>query len=306
MRLDRLFARVPEGRIATKAVIAQAGGGADEIATFVKLFGMEAAATADPGRSVRDHLVEVLDGLGPLDPDDRPDALFHVHAQPIPARDRLPGLDALRRAHPSLSAVRFAFEMDQYNCAGVFWALAAARRMLSQRLIGRALIFAGDNLSQWPARLRYVPGCTLLGDAFAALLVSGEEGGLRIGAVAARQDTCFPSGVDADAEELRAFNAAHLGLVEAALAEVAHVPGSRLLPHQINGLCWRLFCRRNRIEEATVSTALVREIGHCCTTDALVLLADELARAPAPADRTLLSVGMGGFVGACTVHQSRH
>lgn len=304
MRLERLFAEVPPGRLSAASVIAEAGGGAEEISTFTRLFGMESVARADPERSLGEYLLRVVDGLGALDPDERPDALFHVHAQPNVARDRLPPLAALRAEHPSLSALRFVFDVDQYNCAGVFWALAAARRMLSQGLIERALVFAGDNLAQWPARLRYVPGSTLLGDAFAAMLVTDAPGGMRIGPIATRQDACFVSGVDAGAEESRAFNAAHLGLVDAALAEVGHVCGRRLLPHQINGLCWRLFCRRNGLPESAVATALVREIGHCCTADALVLLAAELGDAAVPRDRTLLSVGMGGFVGACGIHQS--
>lgn len=306
MRLERLFTQVPDTRLSVRRVIEDAGGQADEIAMFTRLFEMEAASCADPERSTQAHLLDVVDGLGRLDVDDRPDVLFHVHAQPIPATSRLPGLATLRTLHPSLSQLRFVLEIDQYNCAGVFWALRAARRMLEQGVIARALIFAGDNLAAWPMRYRYVPGCTLLGDAFAAMLVSDARDGVQIGAIATRHDASFPSGLDAGPDEMRAFNAAHLGLAVDALDEVGHEVGRRLLPHQINGLCWRLYCRKSRIPESSVATTLVRDIGHCCTTDALVLLAREQDRAgpAAVADMTLLSVGMGGFVGACGIHHA--
>lgn len=309
MRLEALATHIPAGRLEVDAIIRDAGGDARESASFRGLFGMEAVAMDDDADGIVDHLDHLLGRLGPAIPAPQPDLFVYVHAQPARRDGGLPTVAALRARHPLLARLRHALEVDQHNCAGVLFALHSIERLFAAGFARSALIFAGDRFTDWRAGDRYVPGCTVLGDAFALMLVSDRPGGeLRFGPVATRCEPQFSAGLDADAEAMRAFHRDHLDLIDRTLAPTGFAAAGEtiLFPHNINGLCWRLYARRTGLPEARVRTELVAGIGHCCTTDPLLLLDRHLRAAPAgrPFDGCLMSIGMGGFAGAVRLSQA--
>jgi 3-oxoacyl-[acyl-carrier-protein] synthase-3 len=212
----------------------------------------------------------------------------------------------LCRSHERLlGSVRLFYEVDQHNCAGLFWALQMARQMLDAGLADCIAIVAGDCLADFCLSRRYVPGCTLIGDAFAALVVDAGEGGVQIGEMALSHRPEFAFGLYGSEAEMRGFNQAHDQMVKGALDTVGFHWDSneKLLPHNVNKLIWLPFCRRQRIDLDRVQLRLLPDIGHCYTTDPLLLLDDLLNGANLEGDAvTLLSVGLGAYTGACRVH----
>src|SRR5262245_58166151 len=129
MRLEALVSQIPPGRLAVDAIIRDAGGEASESTSFRSLFGMETVAVASPATSVVDHLDMLLDRIGPAYAALRPDIFIYVHAQPTCRRGALLAAPELRAHHPILSRLRYVIEVDQHNCAGVFFALRSIEQL---------------------------------------------------------------------------------------------------------------------------------------------------------------------------------
>jgi 3-oxoacyl-[acyl-carrier-protein] synthase-3 len=198
--------------------------------------------------------------------------------------------------------------VDQHNCAGLFWALQMARQLLEAGLADCIAIVAGDCLAEFSLSRRYVPGCTLIGDAFAAVVVDAGPGGVQIGEIALSYRPEFAFGLYGSEAEMRCFNQAHDRMVKDALDTVGFLWDSneKLLPHNVNKLIWLPFCRRQEIDLDRVQLQLLPDIGHCYTTDPLLLLDNLLTGANLEDDAvTLLSVGLGAYTGACRVHFPR-
>ena len=304
MRLECLVTEVPHGRLDVDTIIRDASGDPAESASFQALFGMRTVALAERRETPLHAFDRLVEDLGPIAQAARPDAVFYVHAQPAVPCDALGDAGALRRRHRLLADVRFLAEIDQHNCAGSFYALQAAEHLMDQGYIKTAMVFAGDSLADWEPRYRYVPSCTVLGDAFVALLVSNRAGGLQFDRIHTRHHPRFAAGLDADGEAMREFNRCHLSLIDQALAPTGFLadPDAMLFPHNINGLCWKLFSRRYGIEPARMQVGLVAEIGHCCTTDPFLVLGRYLAEEdPRDLAGSVLSIGMGGFTGAARI-----
>lgn len=173
MRLEALETLIPDTRIPAAQIIAAAGGTPDEVQGFRQLFGMDSVAMADPAHGAMGYLADLLGRLTPFDASQGPVALFHAHSLPMRADQRLTTAPKVQAALSHLGADRVELiEVDQFNCAGMFYAMASAERMLEAGQITEALIFAGDCLSDWPLAERYLPGCTLLGDGYALLRLS--------------------------------------------------------------------------------------------------------------------------------------
>jgi 3-oxoacyl-[acyl-carrier-protein] synthase-3 len=300
MRIERITSHIPAGRASTKDIVANAGGDPLEARYFEKMFQMKSVSMADPDKQVIDYFDLLLDQLGPVDPELLPDTFIYVHAQPVADEKSMPGRETLRE-RPWLSAMHQQFELDQYNCASAFYAITLARRLMESGQSQRVMIFAGDSLVDWPLRYRYLPAVTLLGDAFFAMVLSNREGGLQILETSTAHYGEFDGGIDADPEELQAFNIRHSEMVSEALASVGHGSDDKrdILPHNINGLAWKMFAHENNTLRAP-QTDLVAEVGHCCTADPFLLL-DRLAQGDGDLDATLLSIGMGAYVGAAHV-----
>jgi 3-oxoacyl-[acyl-carrier-protein] synthase III len=71
----------------------------------------------------------------------------------------------------------------------------------------------------------------------------------------------------------------------------------------VNKLIWVPFCRRHQLDPNRLQLQLLRDIGHCYTTDPLLLLDHFMGERTAAVDAvTLLSVGLGAYTGACRIH----
>ncbi len=302
MRLEALETLIPDTRIPAAQIIAAAGGTPDEVQGFRQLFGMDSVAMADPAHGAMGYLADLLGRLTPFDPSQGPVALFHAHSLPMRADQRLTTAPKVQAALSHLGADRVELiEVDQFNCAGMFYAMASAERMLEAGQITEALIFAGDCLSDWPLAERYLPGCTLLGDGYALLRLSLRPGGIQISRIATRNYPDYAGGLDGPAEEMARFNRAQLQIITEALDQTGHdARRDALFPHNINGLCWRLFSRMTGQPKDRVHDGLVREIGHCCNADPFLVL-DRALKAGTAVDGTILSIGMAGFVGVAAI-----
>jgi 3-oxoacyl-[acyl-carrier-protein] synthase III len=309
MRLSALACHVPERRIEAEEIITGAGGRRSDARVFTQLFGIERVAVSDTGQSVSERFAPVLHSLARFPPRNPIDALIYVHGLPTSYTPGRCPFAELRRRHPRLfGSARLFYELDQHNCAGVFWALEMARQLLESQLARCVAILAGDSLADLPQSRRYVPGCTLIGDAFVALLLDAEPEGIQIGAIALEQRPEFAFGLDGSESEIRAFNQAHDQMVKEALTAVGFRwdGEEKLLPHNVNKLIWLPFCRRHQFDAQRLNLGLLPDTGHCYTTDPFLLLHRLIAdRTPMGDTVSLLSVGLGAYTGACRVDLSR-
>jgi 3-oxoacyl-[acyl-carrier-protein] synthase III len=309
MRLAALACHIPERRIEAEAIITSAGGRRADARVFSKLFGIERVAASEPGEPLAERFGPALQSLAQRYYGKPIDTLFYVHGLPTQyARGRSPVLDLCRSHKRLLGSVRLFYDVDQHNCAGWFWALQMARQLLEAGLAHCVAIVAGDCLADFALSRRYVPGCTLIGDAFAAVVVDAAQGGVQIGAIALSHRAEFAFGLYGSEAEMRCFNQAHDQMVTHALDAVGFPWNSneKLLPHNVNKLIWLPFCRRQAIDLDRVQLQLIPDIGHCYTTDPLLLLDSLMNGANLKGDAvTLLSVGLGAYTGACRVHFPR-
>lgn len=306
MRLATISAHVPEGRIEAEEIVRSAGGSRSQALVFSRLFGISQVSTSADCMSLNDTFEAVLESLLRKHDGLAPDAAIYVHALPLQYPEGRSPLGELCD-HPLLTEVRARYEVDQYNCGGMFWALEMARSLLRSGLSRCVVLLAGDGHRGLPLSERYVPGCTLMGEAFYGLIVDNEPGGWRFMPIALHARPEFHSGRAGTQSEMSAFFAAHNGMVKAALDETRFdwSGSSRILPHNVNQLVWKQMSHSHGLAFDRVDLSLLPDIGHCYTADPFVLLSNLLAEAP---DRqgpfTLVSVGMGAFIGAFQLHRS--
>jgi 3-oxoacyl-[acyl-carrier-protein] synthase III len=306
MRLAALACHVPERRIDAEAIITSAGGRRADAKVFTKLFGIERVAASEPGEPMAERFVPALRRLARRAETAPIDTLIYVHGLPTQYSPGQAPLTELRRLHRDLLAsVRLSYEVDQNNCAGLFWALQMASQLLAAHLAHCVAIVASDCLADFHLSHRYVPGCTLIGDAYAALLLDAEEGGLQIGDIILRHRSEFAFGLYGSESDKRRFNQAHDEMVTDALDAVGYSWNSdeKLLPHNVNKLIWLQFCRRKGMDLGRLQLTLLRDTGHCYTTDPVLLVHDLLTAGKLGAQPvTLLSTGLGAYTGACRLY----
>ena len=305
MRLTALACHVPERRLEAEAIITAAGGRRAEARAFTKVFGIERVAAAAAGQPLAERFAPVLHSLARIRRTAPIDTLIYVHGLPAQHPPGLSPLPDWRRDHQALlGSVRLFYELDQHNCAGLFWALDTAAQLLRAESARCVAILAGDCLADFPVSRRYVPGCTLIGDALAALVLEAGPGEIQIGPIALAHRPEFAFGLYGSEAEVRRFNQAHDQMVAEALAAVGFrwCGEEAILPHNVNKLIWLPFCRRHQVELARLHLHLLRDIGHCYTTDPALLLHRLLSdRTPGVEVVSLLSVGLGAYTGACRV-----
>jgi 3-oxoacyl-[acyl-carrier-protein] synthase-3 len=306
MRLAGLACHVPQKRVDAGTIITAAGGRSADAKVFTKLFGTECVAVAEPAQTPAVRFAPVIHGLERSVGKMPIDTLIYVHGLPTQYGPGRSPLTELVRLHPSLFvSVRLSYEVDQNNCAGLFWALQMARQLLDTRLADCVAIVAGDCLADFHLSHRYVPGCTLIGDAFVALLLDSDTGGVQIGKLVLRHRPEFPSGLYGRVSEVRRFNQAHDQMVLEALDAVGFPRDGeeKLLPHNVNRLIWLQFCRGQGIKPDRLRLDLIPDIGHCYTTDPVLLLDRLLTGDQLPSSAvTLLSTGLGAYTGACRIY----
>ncbi|MBT9386237.1 hypothetical protein KM176_20370 [Pseudooceanicola sp. CBS1P-1] len=308
MRLSALASHVPAGRLSCEEIIADAGGSRAEARVFRRLFGIDQVAALTETESLDAGFLQVLDLLEARAPGLRPEVLILSHGQPLLFAPGSAPARRLAALHPLLSGVRRCHEVDQHNCSGLFWALDLAQVILKAGLAGSVLLLGGDGHPGLRPGARYVPGCTLMGDAFCGMIVTRDGDGPQISPPVLRTHPEFSAGRAGSSREMGVFFAAHGGIVAGALAAAGFDPDGpgRLLPHNVNRLAWQGYCSDHGLDPARVDLGLLPDIGHCYVCDPFLLL-DRLpvAARSAPAPLTLLSVGMGGYVGACRLGSAR-
>jgi 3-oxoacyl-[acyl-carrier-protein] synthase III len=306
MRIAALACHVPEKRIAAETIITLAGGRRADARVFTKLFGVEQVAASEPGEPPHERFTPALHCLARKVGTTPIDTLIYVHGLPTQYAPGRSPMSELCRTHPHLfSSVRLHYEVDQNNCAGLFWALQMARELLVAKLAECIVIVAGDCLADFPLTHRYVPGCTLIGDAFAGLFLDAGQGGMQVGEVALRHRAEFSAGLYGSESEIRRFNEAHDEMVTEVLDAIRYPwhGTEKLLPHNVNKLIWLHYCRKQRLDTHRIQLDLVRDIGHCYTTDPVLLLHGLLAAGKLEDKAvTLLSTGLGAYTGACRIH----
>ena len=305
MHINTLATWVPSARLNAEEIITQTGYSPREANTFCQLFGFRRIAALEATVSLYGVFYQLLSRLMQQSsgPDLPIDALIYVHGMPESSCEHPAWLTQLKQRHPFVSAEAHCLELDQQHCATLFWALAHAHRLLEEQRAKRVAIIAGDTLSPLGASRRYVPGYTLIGDAFAALLLEHEGAGLRLGKPFLGQRLEFYDGLNSGREAKTAFYRAHDGMVAEALAGAqAGDPDSlSLLPHNINRISWRRYARRRQLPCAAISLGLLPDIGHCCTVDPLLLLPAAIPAIRAGQPHVMLSVGLGAAYGSCSV-----
>ncbi|SLM65077.1 MULTISPECIES: 3-oxoacyl-ACP synthase [Dickeya] len=309
MRLTHVVTWVPEPRLSAQEIIGAAGASASEARIFSQLFGFQQVAVLDANLTLTAVFSRLLTQLQQHSP--RPqqpvDALIYAHGMPVQYATSSDWLTQLGRTHPFVDSLAPCYELDQQNCATLFWALALAQRLLAQQKAARVAIIAGDTFAAYPVQERYVPGCSLAGDAFAALLLEEHTDGLQLGPVFMDQRMEFHEGLYGDTQALKAFYQAHDDMVNTALwgALAPHTDIARhqihLLPHNVNRLSWLNYSRRHQHPLENISLGLMPDIGHCYTVDPLLLLPAALPAIRKGQPHVMLSVGLGAWIGSCRI-----
>ncbi|MGD9918243.1 MAG: hypothetical protein AB7U46_09500 [Paenirhodobacter sp.] len=302
MRLAALSTYIPPERIAAEAIVRAAGGSLAEARVFERMFGLQAVARFPQGRALSDLFAPMIPELEAAHDGAPPDTLITVSG--------LPGSGAETRLNPGDLTARFGFlrqishlyRIDQNNCGGVFWALDMARNLLTAGGARSVLVLAGDTHAPLALADRYLPGCTLMGDALCGFVLDRKPGGLQVGPIALHSHPEFCFGHAGNSAQMGRFFRAHGDLVRSALDAVGFdwFGQGALLPHNVNRFAWQSFARETGLPASRIRLGLLPDVGHCYTTDPFLLLAQELSATPRPpAPLTLVSAGIGGFVGAC-------
>lgn len=297
---------VPPARLSAEEIVIQTGYSPREANTFCQLFGFRRIAALEDSASLYGVFYQLISQLMQQSsgPDVPIDALIYVHGMPAPHGKQPAWLARLKQSHPFVSDTARCDELAQQHCATLFWALERARRLLEDKQAKRVAIIAGETLSPLGSSRRYVPGYTLIGDAFAALLLEREGAGLRLGKPFLGQRSEFYDGRNSGPEINTAFYQAHDDIVRKALAGAqAGDPDSlSLLPHNINRICWRRYMRRRQLPCEAISLDLLPDIGHCSTVDPLLLLPAALPAIRNGQPHVMLSIGLEAAYGSCSVY----
>jgi len=303
VRLVSLVTHLPSGRLSTEDIIMAAGNSPAEARVFRRMFGIDQVAVFPECETIAVSFERLAESLAAAHDGPRPDAVIYAHGQPLQHPSGRSPIHILCRDHPFFSDVMRRYEVDQHNCGGLFWALDLARTLLRAGLSRSIAVVGGDSHVGLPPGDRYVPGCTLMGDAFCAMIVDDAPGGLQLGPIALQTYPEFARGRAGTSAEMGAFFAAHSGIVCKALdgAGFDWTGNAPLLPHNVNRLAWRQFCRETGLAEAQVRLGLLPDIGHCYTCDPFLLLDRERHGLALGQSCMTISIGMGGYAGACKV-----
>lgn len=293
---------VPKRTLSVEDCVAGAGHPAIEARAFRRIFGIDRVHAWPAEASFPDLLRALLDRLPATDAAP-PDALIYAHACPLHAMPATATLAGPGGLHPRLARVEQVFEMDQNCCATLFWALRAARGMLASGAARSILVVGGESFSDLPLTERYIPACTVLGDALVALQLDALRTGVQVCDLVLHTHSEFHAGLYAAAPDADAFNRAQTRLMSGVLDALGfEAEGEEpILPHHINRFGWEQFCAQSGTPGERVWLDLIAGHGHCCSTDAFLHLERFLGDAARSA--VLVAVGQGGFVGGCRLRK---
>ncbi|MFJ4389507.1 beta-ketoacyl-[acyl-carrier-protein] synthase family protein [Pseudomonas soli] len=303
MNIASLVTYIPPTRISLEQVVAHRGGAASEARTFSQLFGMREASTLATDESAEDCFRALLQQLREsLDEDETIDALILVQGLPARSQRQSVNLQALRHESDFIAQDAPLLTVNQQNCATLFWGLRLAERLLASGKHRCVALLTGDTLADFDLAERYIPGCTMIGDAFAAALLKPGGGQRRVSGIHCFYHPGFWQGLDGSREDTKRFYQSHNTLVDQALASYPKDLREQawLLPHNINRLSWQTWLRHPDNQQRAVATDLISHCGHCYCADPLLLL-DSYAPEDTGRPALLLSVGLGGWVGCAAI-----
>jgi 3-oxoacyl-[acyl-carrier-protein] synthase-3 len=308
MRIAAMSSFIPDLRIDTQSIVQAAGGRAIDARVFHKLFGLESVSALPADMSIQQAFIKLVSEMTFPSDEHAIDTLIYVHAFPIQHADGVDFSWQLCRSHPALSQVERCYEVDQHNCGSAFWGLSLAQSLLTAGIAKRVMILIGDSFAGFPLEQRYIPGCTIMGDAFVGMVIDEMSGGCQIENLYLQHRPEFHGGLFGDVQQNRDFFEAHNGMVMKALQSLGFESDNDcpvVLPHNINTLSWLNFSRSFPKTGACLNLGLLPQIGHCCATDPFLLLQEYYDRQEPPREEiALLSIGSGAYIGACHVHFS--
>ncbi|QWA13217.1 3-oxoacyl-ACP synthase [Sodalis ligni] len=303
MNISSLFTYIPQTRLSLEEIIAYRGGSQAEARTFRQLFGFQQAATLAAEESAGKCFHSLLQQTGAsLNEEEKIDAVILVQGLPAHSSRQNVNLAQLRQQLGCIAADAMLITLNQQNCATLFWGLLMAERILATGKHQCVALLAGDTLADFDLAERYVPGCTLIGDAFVCALLKPGGGQLRVSGIHCFHHPEFWQGLDGSREDIKHFYRSHDSLIAQALRQFPDPlrKDAWLLPHNINRLSWQTWLRQPDNLHQHVATDLICQTGHCYATDPLLLL-----KRYSPQDTgrpaLLLSVGLGGWVGCAAI-----
>lgn len=303
MNIASLATYIPPTRVTLDEVMAHRGGSYAEARTFSQLFGLREVSTLTNEESAAGCFHDLLQQLGgSLDEGEKIDALILVQGLPAPSLRQSVDLPSLRRQSNLIAADASLLTVNQQNCATLFWGLRLAERLLAAGKHRCVALLAGDTLADFDLAERYVPGCTMIGDAFVAALLKPGGGQRRVSGIQCFYHPGFWQGLDGSREDTKRFFQSHNHLVAQALECYPDEMRKQawLLPHNINRLSWQTWLRHPDNQHQRVATDLISNCGHCYCSDPLLLL-DRYAPQDTGHPALLLSVGLGGWVGCAAI-----
>ena len=275
MNIFALKTCIPATRIALDAILAHRGANPSEARTFRHLFGFQEASALAEGESAAATFESLLqDTAGQLTPAEKIDAVILVQGLPARSRRQRVDLALLRQRFDFVAPDAHLITLNQQNCATLFWGLLMAERMLEQGKYQCVALLAGDTLADFDLAERYVPGCTLIGDAFVCALLKPGGGERRVSGIQCFHHPEFWQGLDGSREDTKRFYQSHDLIIDMALRQypAEKRENAWLLPHNINRLSWQTWRRHPDHAQQRVATDLIEQCGHCYTTDPLLLL----------------------------------
>ena len=303
MNIASLATYIPCARVYLDDVVAHRGGNPSESRTFSQLFGMRQAATLTEEESAEGCFHTLLQQLGEsLEDGEQIDALILIQGLPALSPRQSVNLTALRQRSHFIAADAPLLTLNQQNCATLFWGLRLAEQLLAAGKHRCVALLVGDTLADFDLAERYIPGCTMIADGFAAALLKPGGGERRVSGIQCFYHPGFREGLDGTREDTKRFYGSHNHLVEHALASYPEDMRQHawLLPHNINRLSWQTWLRHAENRGRSVATDLLGECGHCYAADPLLLL-ERYAPQQTGRPALLLSVGLGGWVGCAAV-----
>ncbi|HHQ4530368.1 TPA: hypothetical protein ACSP1Y_004183 [Aeromonas hydrophila] len=304
MRLASLSIHIPTTRIPVQTLAVASGCTPMEAKVFCRLFGINnVSAHSDretPLHSMQTVISDAIQSAGTL----AIDTLIYVHAFPVQSADHQCRISELIDTMPALRSVHNCYEVDQHNCAGGFWGLSIAQSLLSQAAAERILILIGDSFHELSPEYRFVTGCTMMADGYAALIVDELPGPWQIERIYTHHESQYHQGLFGDEQQNQSFYHAHDTLVNEALAALDdhNNPHTAILPHNINSISWFNYSHAFPEPGSRLDLTLLPDIGHCCAADPFLLMHRYYQSSDNQSQRwALLSVGSGGYVGACSI-----
>ncbi|WP_248732174.1 3-oxoacyl-[acyl-carrier-protein] synthase III C-terminal domain-containing protein [Pseudomonas sp. MWU13-2517] len=303
MNIASLATYIPPARVHLDQVIAHRGGVPSEARTFSQLFGMRQVATLAGDESAEGCFHALLQQLAEnLDDGERIDAIILIQGLPAHSRRQSVNLSTLRRRSHFITPNAPLLTLNQQNCATLFWGLRLAEQLLASGKHHCIALLVGDTLADFDLAERYIPGCTMIADGFAAALLKPGSGQCNVSGIQCFYHPGFQEGLDGTRENTKRFYQSHNYLVEHALASFPEDVRQHawLLPHNINRLSWQTWLRHAENRGRSVATDLLGECGHCYAADPLLLL-ERYAPQHTGRPALLLSVGLGGWVGCAAI-----